>query len=61
MDALILLPSFIKFFSEAKNHSTSPGKLAAIFVAFGNIVLLIRIRVILALTDSIIYLLLALD
>ncbi|XP_031393118.1 probable protein S-acyltransferase 12 isoform X2 [Punica granatum] len=34
MDVLILLPSFIKFFSEAKNHSTSPGKLAVIFVAF---------------------------
>ncbi|KAK4789061.1 hypothetical protein SAY86_020380 [Trapa natans] len=34
LDALILLPSFIKFFSEAKDRSTSPAKLAVIFVAF---------------------------
>ncbi|KAI3441704.1 S-acyltransferase [Psidium guajava] len=34
MDTLLLLPSFINFFSEAKNHSSSPGELAVIFVAF---------------------------
>lgn len=36
MDTFVLLPSFIDFFSEAKNHSDSPGKLAVIFVAFGK-------------------------
>ncbi|EEF32415.1 zinc finger protein, putative [Ricinus communis] len=34
MDTLVLLPSFIKFFDEAKDHSTSPSKLAVIFMAF---------------------------
>ncbi|GKV13163.1 hypothetical protein SLE2022_030520 [Rubroshorea leprosula] len=34
MDVLVLLPSFIEFFSEAKNHSSSPGNLAIIFLAF---------------------------
>lgn len=37
MDTFILLPNFIDFFSEAKNHSTSPGNLAVIFLTFGNI------------------------
>lgn len=36
MDTLVLLPSFIQFFSEAKNHSTSPGNLAILFLAFGK-------------------------
>ncbi|KAA8520790.1 hypothetical protein F0562_014938 [Nyssa sinensis] len=34
LDTLVLLPSFIKFFQEAKNHSTSPGNLAVTFLAF---------------------------
>ncbi|KAE7999306.1 hypothetical protein FH972_003751 [Carpinus fangiana] len=34
MDTLVLLPSFIGFFSEAKNHSNSPGNLAFLFLAF---------------------------
>lgn len=34
MDTLVLLPSFIQFFSEAKNHSSSPGNLAITFLAF---------------------------
>ncbi|XP_024925889.3 probable protein S-acyltransferase 12 isoform X2 [Ziziphus jujuba] len=34
MDTLILLPRFVKFFGDAKNHSTSPGSLAIIFLAF---------------------------
>ncbi|KDP28430.1 hypothetical protein JCGZ_14201 [Jatropha curcas] len=34
MDTLVLLPSFMKFFDEAKNHSNSPGKLAVLFLAF---------------------------
>ncbi|PQQ21732.1 hypothetical protein Pyn_38283 [Prunus yedoensis var. nudiflora] len=34
MDTFILLPNFINFFSEAKNHSTSPGNLAVIFLTF---------------------------
>ncbi|KAJ4728043.1 S-acyltransferase [Melia azedarach] len=34
MDTLVLLPSFIKFFGKAKNHSSSPGNLAIIFLAF---------------------------
>ncbi|XP_039048169.1 probable protein S-acyltransferase 12 [Hibiscus syriacus] len=31
---LVLLPSFINFFREAKNHSASPSKSAIIFLAF---------------------------
>ncbi|XP_059651185.1 probable protein S-acyltransferase 12 isoform X1 [Cornus florida] len=34
LDTLVLLPSFIKFFREAKNHSNSPGNLAITFLAF---------------------------
>ncbi|KAM3746660.1 hypothetical protein ACB098_06G218100 [Castanea mollissima] len=34
MDTLVLLPNFIQFFSEAINHSSSPGNLAIIFLAF---------------------------
>ncbi|XP_031251175.1 probable protein S-acyltransferase 12 [Pistacia vera] len=34
MDTLVLLPSFIKFFGKAMNHSSSPGNLAIIFLAF---------------------------
>nr|XP_023880906.1 probable protein S-acyltransferase 12 isoform X1 [Quercus suber]XP_023880907.1 probable protein S-acyltransferase 12 isoform X2 [Quercus suber]XP_023880908.1 probable protein S-acyltransferase 12 isoform X3 [Quercus suber] len=34
MDTLVLLPNFIQFFSEAMNHSSSPGNLAIIFLAF---------------------------
>ncbi|KAK9279635.1 hypothetical protein L1049_013314 [Liquidambar formosana] len=37
MDTLVLLPSFIKFFRDASNHSTSrssPGNLAITFLAF---------------------------
>ncbi|XWS31991.1 hypothetical protein CRYUN_Cryun23aG0122300 [Craigia yunnanensis] len=34
MDTIVLLPSFINFFDEAKNHSSSPANLAIIFVAF---------------------------
>lgn len=34
MDTLVLLPSFINFFGKAKNHSSSPGDLAVIFLAF---------------------------
>ncbi|XP_050235681.1 probable protein S-acyltransferase 12 [Mercurialis annua] len=34
LDTLVLLPSFIKFFNEAKDHSTSPSRLAVIFLAF---------------------------
>ncbi|GKV13164.1 hypothetical protein SLEP1_g24219 [Rubroshorea leprosula] len=37
MDVLVLLPSFIEFFSEAKNHSSSPGNLAIIFLAFDSV------------------------
>lgn len=37
MDTLVLLPSFIKFFGKAKNHSGSPGNLAVIFLAFGKV------------------------
>lgn len=36
MDTLVLLPNFIQFFSEAINHSSSPGNLAIIFLAFGK-------------------------
>jgi len=36
MDTLVLLPNFIQFFSEAMNHSSSPGNLAIIFLAFGK-------------------------
>ena len=36
MDTLVLLPNFIDFFSEAKDHSESPGNLAVIFLTFGN-------------------------
>ncbi|KAL3832815.1 hypothetical protein ACJIZ3_007551 [Penstemon smallii] len=34
MDTLVLLPSFISFFQQVKNSSSSPGKLAVIFLAF---------------------------
>lgn len=34
LDTLALLPSFINFFGEAKNHSASPGNLSIIFLAF---------------------------
>lgn len=34
MDTLVLLPSFIKFFGKAKNHSSSPANLAIVFLAF---------------------------
>ncbi|XP_043726015.1 probable protein S-acyltransferase 12 [Telopea speciosissima] len=34
LDTLVLLPHFIRFFEEAKNHSTSPGNLAILFLAF---------------------------
>ncbi|XP_042504568.1 probable protein S-acyltransferase 12 [Macadamia integrifolia] len=34
LDTLVLLPRFIKFFEEAKNHSTSAGNLAVLFLAF---------------------------
>lgn len=39
MGALILLPNFIKFFGEAKDGTTSPGRLAAIFMAFSKFVI----------------------
>ncbi|KAG1354651.1 S-acyltransferase [Cocos nucifera] len=34
LDALALLPRFIKFFGDARNHNSSPGKLAVTFLAF---------------------------
>ncbi|KAB5527242.1 hypothetical protein DKX38_021089 [Salix brachista] len=34
MDTLVLLPGFINFFGEAKDHSSSPSDLAVIFLAF---------------------------
>ncbi|KAB2597883.1 protein S-acyltransferase 12 [Pyrus ussuriensis x Pyrus communis] len=34
MDTLVLLPNFIHFFSEATDHSESPGNLAVIFLTF---------------------------
>lgn len=34
LDLLALLPHFIKFFGDAKNHSSSAGNLAAVFLAF---------------------------
>ncbi|CAL5331885.1 unnamed protein product [Camellia sinensis] len=34
MNTLVLLPTFINFFREAKNHSASPGNLAITFLAF---------------------------
>ncbi|OMO64201.1 Zinc finger, DHHC-type, palmitoyltransferase [Corchorus capsularis] len=34
MDTIVLLPSFINFFSEAKSHSSTPANLAIIFLAF---------------------------
>ncbi|XVE77327.1 hypothetical protein DITRI_Ditri13aG0053600 [Diplodiscus trichospermus] len=37
MDTIVLLPSFINFFGEAKNHSSTPANLAIIFVAFGKL------------------------
>lgn len=36
MDTLVLLPSFIKFFDQAKSHSSSPANLVIIFLAFGK-------------------------
>ncbi|KAG2297630.1 hypothetical protein Bca52824_044299 [Brassica carinata] len=34
LDVVVLLPSFIKFFSQAIKHSSSPGKLASLVLAF---------------------------
>ncbi|MQL68862.1 hypothetical protein Taro_001159 [Colocasia esculenta] len=34
LDTIVLLPRFIKFFGDARNHSSSPGNLAIIFLAF---------------------------
>ncbi|XP_021281010.1 probable protein S-acyltransferase 12 isoform X2 [Herrania umbratica] len=34
MNTIVLLPSFINFFDEAKNHSSGPANLAIIFLAF---------------------------
>ncbi|KAM7275880.1 hypothetical protein ACFE04_017746 [Oxalis oulophora] len=34
LDTLVLLPNFIDFFTQAAKHSTSPGRLAVIFLAF---------------------------
>ncbi|XP_070030249.1 putative protein S-acyltransferase 12 isoform X1 [Nicotiana tabacum] len=34
LDTLVLLPSFIKFFRQAKNHSFSPGNITVVFLAF---------------------------
>ncbi|WOL00132.1 hypothetical protein Cni_G08845 [Canna indica] len=34
LDTFSLLPNFIKFFSDARNHSGSPGNLAVTFLAF---------------------------
>ncbi|KAK6918197.1 Palmitoyltransferase, DHHC domain [Dillenia turbinata] len=34
LDTLVLLPSFINFFEEAMDHSSSPAHLAVIFLAF---------------------------
>ncbi|XP_068634806.1 probable protein S-acyltransferase 12 [Aristolochia californica] len=34
LDTLSLVPRFVKFFGEAKNHSASPGNLAITFLAF---------------------------
>ncbi|KAJ6675165.1 ZINC FINGER DHHC DOMAIN CONTAINING PROTEIN [Salix viminalis] len=34
MDTLVLLPAFINFFGEVKDHSSSPSDLAVIFLAF---------------------------
>uniref|UniRef100_A0A6N2MZS3 Protein S-acyltransferase n=1 Tax=Salix viminalis TaxID=40686 RepID=A0A6N2MZS3_SALVM len=36
MDTLVLLPAFINFFGEAKDHSSSPSDLAVIFLAFAG-------------------------
>ncbi|XP_010422733.1 PREDICTED: probable protein S-acyltransferase 12 [Camelina sativa] len=34
LDVIVLLPSFIEFFSQAVKHSSSPGKLASLVLAF---------------------------
>ncbi|OMP08681.1 S-acyltransferase protein [Corchorus olitorius] len=34
MDTIVLLPSFINFFAEAKSHLSTPANLAIIFLAF---------------------------
>ncbi|XP_022757607.1 probable protein S-acyltransferase 12 [Durio zibethinus] len=34
MDTVVLLPSFINFFADAKNHSSTPSNLALVFLAF---------------------------
>ncbi|KAF3641266.1 putative protein S-acyltransferase 12 [Capsicum annuum] len=34
LDTVVLLPSFVKFFQQAKNHSLSPGNIAVIFLVF---------------------------
>lgn len=34
LDTLALLPHFVKFFGDARNHNSSPGKLAVTFLAF---------------------------
>ncbi|PKU67134.1 putative S-acyltransferase [Dendrobium catenatum] len=36
LDSLALLPHFIKFFGDARNHSGSPGNLAVTFLSFGK-------------------------
>ncbi|CAB80893.1 AT4g00840 [Arabidopsis thaliana] len=36
LDVIVLLPSFIEFFSQAIKHSSSPGKLASLVLAFGE-------------------------
>lgn len=36
LDTLVLLPGFISFFQQADHHSSSPGKLAITFLAFGK-------------------------
>lgn len=37
MNTLVLLPNFVRFFQEAKNHAASAGHLAIIFLAFGKV------------------------
>ncbi|KAG7619180.1 Palmitoyltransferase DHHC domain [Arabidopsis suecica] len=40
LDVIVLLPSFIEFFSQAIKHSSSPGKLASLVLAFDSIPLM---------------------
>lgn len=37
LDTLALLPHFITFFGDAKNHSSSAQNLAVTFIAFGDV------------------------